>query len=460
MTCHLTPEQKTELVQLVAQLVQIPSSSQDGEEIYRFVIQRLDSMGVQAHYQSAGSPYSLASPLRNLVARLGKGVASRDAQPMEESATSIDAGTTTVPRGKTTRKKSPRRPPGGTGPTSRPSPLGPRIMLNGHLDTVVHRGGWLRSPYSGHIEGDRLYGLGAADMKAGCAINMLIAGLLASSLNEIDGELLVTFVFGEEAPFSLGADALLGEYPLEGFDLVLVTEPSPILAVNDWCATHRKTHKNKPFPVAIVGAEGRELFEVEFLGKSAHASHPTLGINALHDAARFVAELANFDLHSSIQMGRGHYVVLNITGGDEIFTVPDHAKILVNRQLTLGEDAKTVTTELKRIIRVIEPHSTVRIGRRYSPGEELEYRPYMSGESEMLDRFFSLLPKGSRGGPCRMTTSSVGDFNLFATRTRVPTLVFGPGGGNIHAPNEWVSIPDVIATAEYLLQFFLEVYSH
>ena len=32
----------------------------------------------------------------------------------------------------------------------------------------------------------------------------------------------------------------------------------------------------------------------------------------------------------------------------------------------------------------------------------------------------------------------------------IPTVLFGPEGGNYHAADEWVSIPDVIATAEIL----------
>ena len=34
----------------------------------------------------------------------------------------------------------------------------------------------------------------------------------------------------------------------------------------------------------------------------------------------------------------------------------------------------------------------------------------------------------------------------------IPTVLFGPEGGNYHAADEWVSIPDVIATAEILRQ--------
>jgi len=58
---------------------------------------------------------------------------------------------------------------------------------------------------------------------------------------------------------------------------------------------------------------------------------------------------------------------------------------------------------------------------------------------------------------CRFITWSVGDFNLFATRAKIPTIVFGPGGGNIHACNEFVYTYDLIATTNHLVNFLMEI---
>jgi len=222
-------------------------------------------------------------------------------------------------------------------------------MLNGHLDTVVPGKEWYHTPYSGYEEDGKIFGIGAADMKGGCAAALIAFKALLNRKETINGELFLSFVFGEEAPFSLGADTLLREFDLKAYDMIIVTEPSPLLAINDYCYTHKKTHKSK-FPVVIIGAEGRVLFEVEFFGKSTHASHPSQGINALHSAAILISKLDDFDVFSSIKMGRGHYCVLGIEGGDEIFTVPSYCKIRVNRQLTLGETEKSTIIELKKMI--------------------------------------------------------------------------------------------------------------
>jgi succinyl-diaminopimelate desuccinylase len=157
-------------------------------------------------------------------------------------------------------------------------------------------------------------------------------------------------------------------------------------------------------------------------------------------------------------MGRGHYCVLGIDGGDEIFTVPNYCKIRVNRQLTLGETEKSALSELKKIIKKLKLRSKVSIKKRFSPSPELEYRPYLFERSRYINSFIRMLPKPKKGEQCRFTTSSIGDFNLFATRTKVPTLVFGPGGGNIHSPDEYVNKNEVVDTANYLLNYFMETF--
>ncbi|MDO9537704.1 MAG: M20/M25/M40 family metallo-hydrolase [Thermoplasmata archaeon] len=334
---------------------------------------------------------------------------------------------------------------------------GPKILLNAHLDTVSSKEGWYHGAYSGEEEDGRIYGLGAADMKGGCASALAAILALMERKDTINGELFLSFVFGEEAPFSLGTDTLLREYDFRDYDLIIVTEPSPLLAINDFCYTHKKIHKSK-FPVPIIGAEGRILYDIEFFGKSAHASHPSQGINALHDASILISQLAQFDIMSGIKMGRGHYCVLSIEGGDKAFTVPSYCKILLNRQLTVEESIKTVSRELKLLIKNLRLKSKVKITPRFAPNSEMEYKPYLFEKSEYIEKFMERLPYSKGKKRCAFTTSSVGDFNLLATRTGVPTLIFGPGGGNIHAPNENSNVNEVIESANYILDFFMEIF--
>ncbi len=410
MSRKISEDEKKELIKFLKDIIRIPSSQQDGREIYDFLYEYLEKNGLEPEFQKIDNPHITYHTYSNLYVKLGNG-------------------------------------------------NGPKIMINGHLDTVSAKGNWYYKPYSAEEEEGRIYGLGAADMKGGmaAAVHSIIA--LTKRRKEINGELFLSCVFGEEAPFSLGADTLLREHDISDYDLIIVTEPSPLLAINDYCIVHKQLHKKPRFPVPIVGAEGRVAFEITFQGRSSHASHPSMGINALHDAARVITQLVEFDLFSNIKMGRGHYVILNIEGGDQTFTVPAQCKILVNRQLTLGEDAGTVLMEIKQIIKTLRLDSKVRVAKRYSPAPELEYKPYLFEEDKNIDKFVNMLePTEKDGKRCKFTTSSVGDNNIFASRTGVPTLVFGPGGGNIHSPNEYVYKEDVIETTDHLLTYLMEMF--
>ncbi len=417
----LTAEETQELIDFTKQLIKIPSSVKDGNEIYEFVHQYLKKKGFDVKFQNVSNPYIDYYEFSNLYLKIGDG-------------------------------------------------KGPKIMLNGHLDTVSvdKRDRWIYPPFDGVEEDGKIYGRGAADMKGGCAAIVMALLALIERKKEINGELFLSCVFGEEAPFSLGTDTLLREFNLDDYDLILVTEPSPLITQNDYCFTHEKIHKSS-FPVPIIGAEGRVLLEIEFFGKAAHASHPSPGVNALHDASTLISELARFDIFTHIKRGRGHYVVLNIEGGDYSFTVPSYCKLLVNRQIMLGENAKFIIREIHKIVEALNLKSKVNIYRRHSPGPELEYKPYLNEESEYIKKFLNSIKKSyNKDKPkdnkeidsrlCRFSTKSVGDFNLFGTRTEAPCIVFGPGGGNIHAPNEYVNKQEVIDTCNYLLNFLMEVY--
>jgi succinyl-diaminopimelate desuccinylase len=144
--------------------------------------------------------------------------------------------------------------------------------------------------------------------------------------------------------------------------------------------------------------------------------------------------------------------------------------VLINRQIMLGENVTSVIREIKKIVKALRLKSKVQVYKRHSPDPNLEYKPYVNEGSFFVKRFFdtvktyntifNLNPNlNSRySSDCRFTTRSVGDFNLFGTRTKAPTLIFGPGGGNIHAPDEFVHKYELVETANYLLSFLMSVY--
>ena len=405
---HLTEKDKLEVIELTKQLIKIPSSKNDDNKIYEFASDYLKHNGFDVFSQNIENPFIPTNHLSNVYTKIGNG-------------------------------------------------KGKKIVLNGHLDTVTTtESGWFYNPYEALEDNGKIYGLGASDMKAGCAALMVALSVLKRIKKDINGELFLSLVFGEEDSFSFGTDTLLREFDLKKYNAALVTEPSPLLAYNSYCMTHRKIH-NVTFPAIITGAEGRALFEIEFIGKSAHASQPSKGINAIHDASAFINALVNMDFFSNIKMGRGEYCILNFKGATEGFTIPGYCTLDVNRHLVVGETWKTAMKEIKKVIKKLNPESKVIIKKKYAPSLEHEYNPYVCENNSIFDTFKECIPKETKHAHCELTTRSVGDFNFFGTRSKIPVIVFGPGGGNIHSPNEFVNKDEIIKTTEYILEFFMKI---
>jgi acetylornithine deacetylase len=98
--------------------------------------------------------------------------------------------------------------------TKRGSGGGRSLLLNGHLDTVGVAG--MEAPFEPRIEGDRLYGRGAYDMKGALAAILLAA----SDATGLRGDLIVTLVADEELA-SIGTEAVV-----ESARAVLRSSPS------------------------------------------------------------------------------------------------------------------------------------------------------------------------------------------------------------------------------------------
>ena len=76
---------------------------------------------------------------------------------------------------------------------------GRSLILSGHVDAVpVGKGEWLHGPYSGDVEGGKLYGRGAFDMKGGVAAMMSAARILHEMDVTLKGDLIVETVPDEE----------------------------------------------------------------------------------------------------------------------------------------------------------------------------------------------------------------------------------------------------------------------
>jgi len=95
---------------------------------------------------------------------------------------------------------------------------GPTLVLCAHLDTVGTAG--MAQPFEPRVDGDRMYGRGAYDMKCGAAACMAAAAELAQA--GFGGRLMLALVADEEYA-SIGAQAFVDRHRA---DACILTEPS------------------------------------------------------------------------------------------------------------------------------------------------------------------------------------------------------------------------------------------
>jgi acetylornithine deacetylase/succinyl-diaminopimelate desuccinylase-like protein len=308
--------------------------------------------------------------------------------------------------------------------------IGPTLLLNGHVDTVLAVEGWSSDPWAPRRGGDRLYGLGAADMKSGVAAAMLATRALAQNRERWHGSLIFSTVVDEEA-YSIGARALIAS-SIQA-DYCVVTESS-------W---------DRP----ALGSVGKTLVRIDVTGKAAHASWPWNGINAATEAARLVARLDEIPLLEHPRM-RGSRSVLSFASGNDqyVITVPEKARVILNRMIVAGESSESVLAEVQSL--VDDLGSPARFELVIDPPY---YPPWETDPEHPLALALARAYEAETGHAPEWGHTGFGDMNLFSGEAGIPTVMIGPRGDNYHQADEWVDVPSIAATSRLLVRMAVDL---
>ncbi|MDI9494626.1 MAG: M20/M25/M40 family metallo-hydrolase [Bacillota bacterium] len=320
---------------------------------------------------------------------------------------------------------------------------GPVICINGHLDTVKLCGGWTVDPYAGYVDGDRVYGVGALDMKSGCAATMLALKTFTENHKEdFKGKIISTYVSSEEGPYGMGTNALIEEGYLKNVDFSIVTEPSAGFV-------------GKPFPTVCLGARGGYGLEIEFFGKSAHAALPKSGKSAALDAAKVVCELEKVDYIEDAHLGTGAACVVAIESDGGACSVPDYARVKLFWHIVVGENEETIVREIEKAIRRAGIQCDYTINFREAPSEGSKgFMPYIVEESNpYVKSFIDSVVSVCGEEPEIAYFQSIGDFNYLGTRLGAPVVLFGAEGENFHSHDEYATVSSIVKTTEVIYDF-------
>ncbi|WP_432662220.1 M20/M25/M40 family metallo-hydrolase [Wukongibacter baidiensis] len=316
------------------------------------------------------------------------------------------------------------------------------VLLNGHLDTVEICEGWTKEPLKATIEGNKLFGLGAVDMKAGVVAIMLALEAFKNTNLDFNGEILYTFVSDEEGPFGLGTDSLILDGITDNVDVALVPESS-----NGFCKVK--------YPCLCLGALGGWSYTVNFFGRSAHAATPEDGINAVTDAAKVALELEKTELRLDDKLGKGSICITKLEGGGALCSVPQKASFTVYRHVVRGENRDTIKKEVIDAVKKANIKSEVSVSFRNAPHKDcVGYDPYIVLEDSIYtEAIKSSISSITEKACIESYIPGVGDFNYLGGRSNIPTYIFGPDGGNFHTADEYVMIDSVVETSKVIFDF-------
>jgi acetylornithine deacetylase len=302
---------------------------------------------------------------------------------------------------------------------------GRSLMLNAHMDTVGVA--YMERPHEPVIEGNRLYGRGAYDMKGGLA-SIMVAAARAKRLS-LRGDVILTAVSDEEFA-SIGTSSVVKQYRA---DAAIVTEPTEL----DICIAHK----------------GFAWLEVETMGTAAHGSLPELGVDAIVKMGKVLIGLEELD--HSLRASPGHPLLSSgsvhaslIEGGQGLSTYPDHCRLSIERRTIPGETRETVETEIQHIFdRIAAADPAFRATMRTT----LVREPFEVEEGERIVQLVREKARTVLGHEPAITSASAWMDAALLTAVGIPTVVFGPGGEGAHAVVEWADLDQVELCAAILL---------
>jgi acetylornithine deacetylase len=293
------------------------------------------------------------------------------------------------------------------------------LMFNGHLD-VVGVEGMTHDPWSAAEQGDRMYGRGSSDMKAGVAA--MCAAAVRANAETLDGEIVIAAVADEEYE-SIGTRALL-ESRVRA-EAAIVTEPTRL---------------------SIMPAHlGFVWLDVTTHGRAAHGSRWDLGVDAIRHAGLVLAELDRMDDEELPKrkhplLGRPSVHASVVEGGTGMSTYPDRCTVRIERRTIPGETPDSVLGELEAACsraRARQPkvRADVSVTFAQAPSDVAVDAPIVRALGRALEE---------NGESVRIEGMTAWTDAALLNAAGIPAICFGPGDISLaHAGEEWVSINEI-----------------
>lgn len=310
-----------------------------------------------------------------------------------------------------------------------PAPPPFTVLFEAHQDTVPVDAMTVE-PFAATVEGGRMYGRGACDVKAGGVAMLTAFARLVTEKPAGSAAVTLAFTVDEEHTF-LGVQHLMATGVRA--DCAIVAEPTELNIV--------KAHK------------GVVRWAIDTPGVACHSSRPEDGVNAVYRMARLLRGLEEYagQLRASRTdplLGPPTFSVGMIQGGVSPNTVPDKCRIEIDRRLLPGEDPTAVVDEVDTFLRAYPgidfPYTIVR--KLACPALPA------TGTEDLVRRLGGAID--AVVGRHDVTVVPFGTDASSIAAAGVPSVVFGPGNiAQAHTKDEWVELQPVEQAADILFRF-------
>ncbi len=314
------------------------------------------------------------------------------------------------------------------------------VVIDCPLDTapVGDIDKWDYPPFGGIVEAGKMYGRGTADCKAGivAAIYTLLA--LKKYVDEEKVRVELVFDGGEQD----------GSY--KGMKMVIQRGLHASSGVIGYAGDE--------FDFAI-GCRGYHRYTFKILGRSAHTgSRYNVGVNAIENMAKFISEMKKTKLDTSklkhFPFGQKMTFSL-IEGGREINIVPDECTARLDFRTTPDYSKDYVDRLIKTTIKNIKSKDKkFQIEWKYDLGNE----GYVVDEKEKIVKSLGASIKQVYKKSPAIVANGPSHIGTLLAKEGVPTVVWGPRGGNVHSYNEYVKINSIPKTSLIYLNSILDYF--
>lgn len=321
----------------------------------------------------------------------------------------------------------------------------PTLLYVAHTDTKPVgdcQSQWMSDPFRPVLKDGKLYGLGAADMKAAVAAFVFAAAALRQ-LGPLQGDLMLAFVADEEGGGKYGAHYLTADYGLKA-DMALIGEPPGI--TREWEYIH-------------LGSRGLFCFNVRVSGTQMHSSLSDYlpSVNASLKLADLMVRMSrdlklHFDPHPLSPNGVTVNLGVRLQGGVYFGVYPGWAEFGVDVRTLPGMKKDTLIRDIQEFLRqrqVADPSLKVEFETEPPPLDWID--PVEVSDDLPLVNALASASKAVLGFcPPSGLYPAATDAPKFQLQAGIPTIpAFGAGMISLaHGPNEWVGTRSIVQAAE------------